>query len=143
MFFFADIPLIFLSVIFLTRTNIYTSQQFINRVHAKRSLIFSWNSTTRKNLHGNNHLFNLSLISRKRRQTNADFRKDSVKYFTCSIGNRNKNRDTPAFIPCILILTIVLILVESVRFLTLRWPAYENYSLFPPQSDSEPTTPDD
>lgn len=146
MFFFVDIPLIFLSVIFLTRTNIHTSQQFINRLHAKRMLIFPWNSTARKNLHGNHHLFNLSLttkFSRKRRQTNADFKKDSLKYFTCSKGHRNKSRDTPAFIPCIFTLIIVLILVESVRFLAIRWPAYENHSLFPEQSDSEATTPDD
>lgn len=127
MFFFADIPLIFLSIIFLARTNLLTNQQF---VHSKRVLISPWNSTIRKHLFGNNHLLNLSIstkVFRKRRQTNADFRKDSLKYFTCAIVNRRQNQDAPAFLPCIVILTIVLMLVESVRFLSLRLPAYENY----------------
>lgn len=142
MFFFADIPLIFLSIIFITLTNILTHQHFI---HSKQSLISPLNSTIRKYFTGNNHLFNLSIstkFSRKRRQTNADFRKDSLKYFTCAIVNRRKNHDTPAFIPCILILTLVLILVGSVHFLSLQLPAYENYSLFRQQTASELSSSD-
>ncbi len=87
MIFLADVNFIFLIIIFITRKNIFTNQQFINMVNSKRSMIFSFNSTLKKHLSFNNQLTNLS-FSRKRRQSNDEFKSDSLKYFTCALVNR-------------------------------------------------------
>jgi hypothetical protein len=80
MIFLADIHFIFLIIVFITWKNSFTNQQFINMVNNKRSLIFPFNSTLK------NHLTNLSL-SRKRRQSNEEFKSDSLKYFACALVN--------------------------------------------------------
>jgi hypothetical protein len=77
----ANINFILLFIIFITRTNILTNQQFINN---RRTVMFSINSTFRKHSILNNHRTHLSL-SRKRRQSNNEFKIDSLKYFTCAL----------------------------------------------------------
>lgn len=67
-------------VIFLTRTNLLTNQQFINN---KQFAIFPFNLTLRKYFGSNNYHINLT-FSRKRRQSNNEFKSDSLKYFTCA-----------------------------------------------------------
>lgn len=87
MIFLADVNFIFLIIIFITCKNIFTNQQFIHMVNNKRSLIFPFNSTLKKHLNFSNQLTNLS-FSRKRRQSNDEFKSDSLKYFTCTIVNK-------------------------------------------------------
>jgi len=81
----ANINFILLFIIFITRTNILTNQQFINN---RRTVMFSINSTYRKQSILNNHRTNLS-FSRKRRQSNNEFKIDSLKYFTCALVIRS------------------------------------------------------
>jgi hypothetical protein len=83
MFLFADINFILLFIVFITRTNILTNQQFINIINNKRTIMFPINSTFRKYLNLNNHLTHLT-FSRKRRQSNNELKSDSLKYFTCA-----------------------------------------------------------
>jgi hypothetical protein len=81
-----DINLILFLIVFITRTNISTNQQFINIVNNKRTVVFPT-----KHLGLNNYLTNSSFstkFSRKRRQSNHDFQSDSLKYFTCALVNR-------------------------------------------------------
>jgi len=148
---------ILLFIVFITRTNILTNQQFINLVNNRRTVIFPINSTFKKHLNLNKHQTYLTFstkLSRKRRQSNNEFQIDSLKYFTCAlvstlfeiflnsnkiffqVRHSNKNEVTSAFIPSILILTIVLILVESIRFLPLILPTRKQYLLLRQQTIS-------
>jgi hypothetical protein len=84
----ANIYFILLFIIFITHTNILTNQQFINIVNNRRTVMFSINSTFRKHSILNNHRTDLS-FSRKRRQSNNEFKIDSLKYFTCALVIRS------------------------------------------------------
>lgn len=101
MFLLVDINLILLFIIFMTRMNILTNQQFIsidnnNRsrfIFDRRSIMFSINSTFRKHFDLNNHLTHLTLSkkpSRKRRQSTYDFNSESLKYFTCAVVRKRE-----------------------------------------------------
>ena len=74
MFLIENINFILLLIIFITRTNLLTNQQYI---HYKRTIIYPLNSTFKKSFDLNNH--------RKRRQLNNEFKSDSLKYFTCAL----------------------------------------------------------
>jgi hypothetical protein len=142
---------ILLFIVFITRTNILTNQQFINLVNNRRTVIFPINSTFKKH---QTYLTFSTKLSRKRRQSNNEFQIDSLKHFTCAlvstlfeiflnskikffqVRHSNKNEVTSAFIPSILILTIVLILVESIRFLPLILPTRKQYLLLRQQTIS-------
>jgi hypothetical protein len=87
-----DINSFLLLILFLTRTIMITNQEFITIINDSRAKynkflylfdrkigIFSVNLTSRKHV-----LFSKSL-SRKRRESNHEFKSESLKYFTCAM----------------------------------------------------------
>ncbi|CAF4399940.1 unnamed protein product [Rotaria magnacalcarata] len=92
--------------------------------------MFPANTTLKNYIESNNHLKQLLLPIKLPRQSNSEFNSESLKYFPCAqTHNSNDNEMTSAFLPCILILTIGLILLESIRFLPLLLPKRKNYSV--------------
>ena len=95
-----DIYFILLFIVVITRMNALTNQGFITVVNDsrpkfskflylfdRRTILFPVNSTFRKYLNLV-HLSSSTKLFRKRRQSNNDFRSESIKYFTCALVSR-------------------------------------------------------